>query len=87
MATRRKLLAAAAALMVLPPLARSGEPPAPVDDDFLEFLGSADSDDPDWNEYMASREVDEALETGKGKAKTPPATERKPASEVKSDGT
>jgi hypothetical protein len=86
MGTRRTLLAAAAALMVLPPLARSGEPPAPVDDDFLEFLGSADSDDPDWNEYMASEEIDKALETSKAKAKTPPATDSKPASKVKSDG-
>jgi hypothetical protein len=86
MGTRRTLLAAAAALMALPPLARSGEPPAPVDDDFLEFLGSADSDDPDWNDYMASGEVDEALETSKAKAKAPPATDSKPAGKVKSDG-
>ena len=84
MRTRRTLLVAAAALMVLPPLARSGEPLASIDDDFLEFLGNADSDDPDWNEYMASAELEEVLD--KGKTQAQPAPEKQPVSKVNGDG-
>ena len=87
MRSRRTLLAAAAVLMVLPPLARSDEPPAPVDGDLLEFLGSADSDDPEWNEYMASAELDEVFDRSKGKTEAQPAAEKKPVSKVNGDGT
>jgi hypothetical protein len=82
MRTRRALLAAATALLVLPPLARSGEPAPPVDDDFLEFLGSADSDDPELNDYMQSTDADEMLNKAQTKPKTPAAPEKAPQSKA-----
>lgn len=84
MRARRTLLAAVATLLVLPPLARSAEPQAPVDEDFLEFLGAADSDDPEWNEYMESTAADAAL---KEKSKTPAVPEKTPAEKDQAQGT
>ena len=86
MITRRKLLAAVAALTALAPLAGSGEPPTPVDGDFLEFLGNTDSDDPAWNEYMASPDSDDALNRATSGPKTQPAPESAPADKVKGNG-
>ena len=86
MRMRWTLLAAAAAWVVLPPLARAVDPEPPADEDFLEFLGSADSDDPQFNEYMASGAVDEALDKGKEGSETKPATDEPPANKVKTDG-
>ncbi len=36
------------------------EEPAALDEDFLEFLGSLDSDDEAWGEMLASAQVREA---------------------------
>jgi hypothetical protein len=84
MDTRRAVLAAAAALMVLPPLGRAAEPPP--DADFLEFLGSADSDDPEWNEYVASGDIEHALSRAASTPKAPPARDAPPADKVKDNG-
>lgn len=69
---------AAAVLWALPQLAFSADPPPP-DDEFLEFLGSADSDDPQFNDFMASGDVDAALDESKDRSKTAPAADTKPA--------
>ncbi len=82
----RRVLFAAAALWALPPLAWSADPP-PADDEFLEFLGSTDSDDPQFNDFMASSDIDAALDESKDRSKAPPATDTKPANKVKSDAT
>jgi len=84
MGARRMFLAAAAALMVVPSLARAAEPPP--DPDFLEFLGSADSDDPQWNDYVASGDIEAALDRAASRPKTPPAPDTLPADKVKTDG-
>ena len=34
-------------------LAATPAPPAPVDADLLEFLGSVDSEEPGWHDYLA----------------------------------
>ncbi|HZF16969.1 MAG TPA: hypothetical protein VE046_13595 [Steroidobacteraceae bacterium] len=86
----RRALVAAAALWALPPLAWSADPP-PADDEFLEFLGSTDSDDPQFNDFMASGDVDAVLEDSKEGSKegnkTQPASDAKPANKVTSDAT
>ena len=57
-------------LLGLPLLLRAGQPPAksvePADADLIEFLGSVDSDDEGWKQYLAR--------TGTRPAKKPPAT-------------
>lgn len=83
---RLTLLAAAAAWVAMPHVARAADPAPPADEDFLEFLGSADSDDPQFNEYMASGDIDEALDKGKEGSETKPAADEPPANKVKSDG-
>jgi hypothetical protein len=80
------LCAAVATLLVLPSFARSAEPVAPVDDDFLEFLGAADSDDQEWNEYMASPAADADLNKSGTKPKTPVAPVKTPAEKEASQG-
>jgi hypothetical protein len=56
-------------LLGLPLLLRAGQPPAksvePADADLIEFLGSVDSDDEGWKQYLAR--------TGTRPAKKPPA--------------
>jgi hypothetical protein len=37
---------------------RAAEPPAP-DDGLLEFLGSVDSEDKDWHDYLARTDIDQ----------------------------
>ena len=83
MRTRRTLLVAVAALMVLPPCAKSDEPVAPADEEFLEFLGSADSDDAEWNEFIESTDLDAELGEGKDRTEAQPAAETAPASKAK----
>ena len=34
-------------------LAAAPAPPPPADDDLLEFLGSVDSEEPGWHDYLA----------------------------------
>lgn len=91
MRLKLKWITTTAALIALPALAHVAETAPPVDDDFLEFLGSADSDDPEFNEYIASGDVDKALEKGQVKPQdghaTQPAADEPPASKVKSDAT
>ena len=53
-----------------PWLLRAAEPPAksvePADEDLIEFLGSVDSDDESWKQYLARKD------TQRPAAKTPP---------------
>ena len=50
---------------------------APVDDGLLEFLGSVDSDDKDWHDYLAGTDIDQvarrAGNTAPPKPAAPPA--------------
>jgi hypothetical protein len=47
---------------------------APVDDGLLEFLGSVDSDDKDWHDYLAGTDIDQvARRAGNGPPPKPPA--------------
>ena len=84
MASRLTILAVAAALAAVPPLARAADPP--IDADFLEFLGSVDSDDPQWNEYVASEDMDEALDRTTGPQQRRPAADAPPAGKAKTEG-
>lgn len=56
-----------------PLLLRAGEPPAktvePADADLIEFLGSVDSDDEGWKQYLARTGVQRPVAK-----KTPPAS-------------
>lgn len=57
--------------------ALAAEPPAPVDTELLEFLGSIDVEDEAWREYLAERPV--RPEAGKPADKAPePEQETKP---------
>jgi len=48
-------------LAVQPLLLRAAEPPAktvePADEDLIEFLGSVDSDDEGWKQYLARKDT------------------------------
>ncbi len=46
----------------------------PVDPDFLEFLGSVDSNEAGWHDYLASTDADEGAQGGatKGADPSPP---------------
>jgi hypothetical protein len=46
---------------------RAAEPAAPVDAELLEFLGSLDSEDEEWHEYLAARPVRAAAGKPAGK--------------------
>src|ERR1039458_456436 len=55
---------------------------APVDDGLLEFLGSVDTDDKDWHDYLAGTDIEQvARRAGKAPAdpQSPPAAARAPA--------
>jgi hypothetical protein len=41
----------------------------PVDPDFLEFLGSVDSNDIGWNDYLATTDVEGLVQSHGGAAK------------------
>jgi hypothetical protein len=41
----------------------------PVDDGLLEFLGSVDSEDKDWHDYLAGTDIDQVAR----RAATPPS--------------
>lgn len=63
--------------------AAAAEPPAAVDAEFLEFLGSLDTEDEEWREYLAERPV--PPEAGKT-AGTPAAGKKVPVPpDAKSD--
>ena len=48
-------------LLCLPLLLRAAEPAAksvePADEDLIEFLGSVDSDDVEWKQYLARKDT------------------------------
>jgi hypothetical protein len=47
---------------------------APVDDGLLEFLGSVDSEDKDWHDYLAGTDIDQvARRAGHAPPPAPPA--------------
>jgi hypothetical protein len=49
------------------------------DDEFLEFLGSVDSEDKDWHDYLARTDIDKvARRAAPGNNPTPPATSSPP---------
>lgn len=52
----------------------------PVDADFLEFLGSVDSNDNGWHDYLATTDVDAVVQGGATKGadpvSAPPANEK-----------
>lgn len=51
-----------------------GAPPAESPDDgLLEFLGSVDSEDKDWHDYLARTDIDQVARHAGGAAKDPPA--------------
>jgi hypothetical protein len=58
-------------LVLQPLLLRAAEPPAktvePADADLIEFLGSVDSDDASWKQYLARKDTHTPV------AKPPPA--------------
>jgi hypothetical protein len=59
LSTRAQWLAAA--LVALGPgAAQAAEAVPPIDAEFLEFLGSLDTEDEEWREYLASRPRPEA---------------------------
>ncbi len=49
----------------------------PVDPDFLEFLGTVDSNEAGWHDYLASAEADDGAKEGatNGADPSPPAPE------------
>jgi hypothetical protein len=50
------------------------------DDGFLEFLGSVDSEDKDWHDYLARTDIDKvARRAAPGNNPTSPATNSPPA--------
>ncbi|MFI4867031.1 MAG: hypothetical protein ACHQDB_07990 [Steroidobacterales bacterium] len=47
---------------------------APVDDDLLEFLGSVDSEDKAWQEYLAGTDIDQVARRAGNVQPSKPAT-------------
>ena len=58
-----------------PPAQRAPEKVEPVDADFLEFLGSLDTEDEEWREYLEERPIKAA---GKPAEKKPPPAQPDP---------
>ncbi len=46
----------------------------PVDDGLLEFLGSVDSEDKDWHDYLAGTDIDQVARRGHAPPSEPPAS-------------
>lgn len=65
----RRGILLAAALLGTGAGAQAAEPPAPVDTELLEFLGSIDAEEEAWREYLAERPV--RPEAGKPADKAP----------------
>ena len=63
-------------LLVRQPDVPAGDHP-PVDPDLLEFLGSVDSEDKDWHDYLAHTDIDQvarrAGQSRRGLPSQPPA--------------
>ncbi|MFI4868767.1 MAG: hypothetical protein ACHQDD_05375 [Steroidobacterales bacterium] len=45
----------------------------PVDDGLLEFLGSVDSEDKDWHDYLAGTDIDQVARRATAPGGPPPA--------------
>jgi hypothetical protein len=58
-----------------PPVQGAPEKVEPVDADFLEFLGSLDTEDEEWREYLEDRPIKAA---GKPAEKKPPPAQPDP---------
>jgi len=87
MKRRAALNAFLTAALLSPLLARAGEPHAPgppaVDADFLEFLGSLDSEGDGWGEFLGNTDLDKhapAPPSRKPPAAAVPAAPVKPPS-------
>jgi hypothetical protein len=46
-----------------------------VDDGLLEFLGSVDSDDKNWHDYLADTDIDQVARRARNAAPSRPATQ------------
>jgi len=64
-------------LLSAPLLLPAGQPPPktvePADEDLIEFLGSVDSDDVEWKEYLARKDAQRPV-AGKPSAAAPPSS-------------
>lgn len=63
-----------------PPAQSAPEKVEPVDADFLEFLGSLDTEDEEWREYLEDRPIKAA---GKPAEKKPPPPAKPDPQQVK----
>lgn len=61
--------------------AAAAQPAAEVDAELLEFLGSLDTEDEEWREYLADRPI--RAEAGKPDAAATPAAGRQPVPDAK----
>lgn len=57
----------------------------PVDPDFLEFLGSVDSSEAGWHEYLATTDVDALLKAREAAAKSAAPVPVPPANGTEKD--
>lgn len=79
MNTRRSMLALLSVLAA--GAAAAAQPAAEVDAELLEFLGSLDTEDEEWREYLADRPI--RTEAGKPDTAATPAAGRRPAPDAK----
>lgn len=73
----------ASALLAADTGARAAEPPAPVDTELLEFLGSIDVEDEAWREYLAERPVRPEAGKPDGRKAEPEQQNRSPPRDAK----
>jgi hypothetical protein len=77
LSTRGSLLVAVAVMAVGSAAVQAAEPVPAADADLLEFLGSLDTEDEEWREYLAERPI--RVEAGKP---TSPAAGKPEAKDV-----
>jgi hypothetical protein len=65
-----------------PPAQRAPEKVEPVDADFLEFLGSLDTEDEEWRQYLEDRPIKAA---GKPAQQKPPPPAKQDPQQVKQE--
>jgi len=65
-------------------LAAARAAPPKVDGDLLEFLGSVDSEDKNWHDYLARTDIDKVAQQA---AHTPPVSPAAPAPKDPAGGT
>jgi hypothetical protein len=66
---------------------QAAEPAAEVDVEFLEFLGSLDTEDEDWREYLAERPVRAEAAKPAAKPAARPVTKEPPARKAEQQDT